>query len=259
MRAILTFHSIDDSGSVIPYPPGRFWALLECLGRAGLPVVDLDTLLSSGFTHGVAITFDDGMRSVVQHALPALKAHRMPAHLFLSTEPVGRVQPWPDQPSSIPSFPMLDWDEVETLAEGGVLIESHTHSHPDMRKLSLDGMQAECERADALIEQHTGRRPSYFAYPFGYFDRRNLDFARDRYRGTVTTELRPLRDHEDPAALPRLDTFYLKSEELLRHLDSPPVQAYLSARSVLRTWRGSQVIPESGALAALKRAFRPQS
>ena len=255
MRAILTFHSVDDSGSVISYPPARFWALLECLGRAGLPVVDLDTLLSSGSTPGVAITFDDGMRSVVQHALPALRAHRMPAHLFLSTAPVGRAEPWPDQPSGIPSFPMLSWDEVEALAEGGVLIEGHTHSHPDMRLLSQDGLQQECERADALIHEHTGRRPSYFAYPFGYFDARALDFARARYRGAVTTELRALGAHEDPAALPRLDTFYLKSEELLRHLASAPVQAYLSARSVLRTWRGSQVIPDRGALAALRRAF----
>jgi peptidoglycan/xylan/chitin deacetylase (PgdA/CDA1 family) len=255
MRAILTFHSVDDSGSVISYPPARFWALLECLGRAGLPVVDLDTLLAPGFTRGVALTFDDGMRSVLQHALPALKAHRVPAHLFLTTGPVGRPEPWPDQPSGIPSFPMLSWAEVERLVAGGVHIENHTHTHPDMRALSVEAMSAECEQSDALIAEHTGRRPRYFAYPFGYFGPAAQDFARARYHGTVTTELRALGEHEDPAALPRLDTFYLKSEEVLLRLASAPVQAYLSARSVLRTLRGSQVIPESGPLAALRRAF----
>ncbi len=61
MHAILTFHSIDDKGSVISYSPGHFRLLLEVLARQQIPVLDLDTLLAPGTRKGVAITFDDGI------------------------------------------------------------------------------------------------------------------------------------------------------------------------------------------------------
>lgn len=255
MRAILTFHSVDDSGSVISYPPKLFETLIHALAVNGVPILDLPTLLSPGCVSGVAITFDDGMHSVRRHALPVLRHHGAPAHLFLTTQPVGQSSPWPEQPSDIPSFPMLSWDDVDALVEGGVFIENHTHTHPDMRALDPAQMQTECELSDALIAARTGRRPRFFAYPFGYYSPEAINFAQDRYEGTVTTELRALHDHEEPALLPRLDTFYLKSPQLFERLDSDPVQAYLTFRSFLRSVRGSQVIPESGLAAAAWRAL----
>lgn len=256
MRAILTFHSVDDSGSVISYPPAAFRALIQALAHRGIPILDLPTLLDPNCLSGVAITFDDGMASVRRHALPVLRDHGAPAHLFLTTDPVGAAEPWPAQPTDIPSFPMLDWDGVEDLVAGGFFIENHTRSHPDFRTLSDAQRTEECGASDERIEARTGRRPRYFAYPFGYYDAASVEFARGRYEGTVTTELRALSAREDAALLPRLDTFYLQTRNLFDHLESPPVQAYLSARSFLRSVRGSQVIPDEGLFAAARRAFR---
>src|SRR6185295_7569616 len=104
MRAILTFHSIDDSGSVVSYPPATFARLLEALAEARLPVCDLDTLLSPDTPRGVALTFDDGMRSLHEHALPVLREHRVPSHLFLATGAVGGSNRWATQPAGIPEF-----------------------------------------------------------------------------------------------------------------------------------------------------------
>src|SRR6516164_7287159 len=59
MRAILTFHSIDDSGSVLSYPPRTFERLLLALQHSGIPLLDLDTLLRAETKTGVALTFDD--------------------------------------------------------------------------------------------------------------------------------------------------------------------------------------------------------
>lgn len=255
MRAILTFHSVDDSGSVISYPPARFEALVRALVEGGTPVLDLPTLLSPGCVSGVALTFDDGMASVARHALPVLRAHGLPAHLFLTTGPIGASAPWPAQPAGVPSFPMLDWAGVEALVEGGFFIENHTVSHPDLRTLDAAAMEAELEASDDEIERRTGRRPRFFAYPFGYFDDESVEVARRRYEGTVTTELRALSRREDPALLPRLDTFYLDRPLLYTNLSSRPARAYLSLRSFLRSLRGTQVIPEAGVLRAARRAF----
>ena len=240
MRAILTFHSIDDSGSVLAYSPSFFSQLIQSLEEIKIPVLDLDVLLQPQTSRGVAITFDDGMQSVHRHALPVLQEHGIPAHLFLATGAAGDDRPWPRDPCDGHTFRMLDWDELEALHTAGVHIESHTHTHPDMRSLSIERMQEECEQADSMIEHRLGRRPQYFAYPFGYHNRKVRDFARNRYRGTVTTELRTLASDADPAVLPRLDSFYLQSPLMIRNFGSLPVSGYLALRNVLRNWKGSQ-------------------
>lgn len=241
MRAILTFHSIDDRGSVLSFSPRRFQLLLDSLAAKDIPILDLETLLRPDSPRGVALTFDDGMKSVYRNALPALVEHGVRAHLFVATAAMEQDRPWPRQASAgIPHFEMLNWNELEELHAAGIFIEGHTHSHPDMRSLSVTQMEDECSRADDSIERRLGRRPEYFAYPFGYHDREVRNFARQRYRGTVTTELRRLGDAEDTAALPRLDSYYLQSDIRIRHIDSWLLAGYLSARNLLRNIKGSQ-------------------
>lgn len=244
MRAIFTFHSVDDKGSVISCRPQYFSMLLETLIAGNIPVLDLSTLLRPETQKGVAITFDDGMRSVYQNALPVIREHGVPAHLFLATAAVEGNSPWPRNPVDGHTFDMLGWGEIEALRECGVLIESHTHLHPDMRTLTVAQMDEECGSADDMIESKLGRRPEYFAYPFGYHNKIVRDRVRQRYKGTVTTELRQLMVSEDTAALPRIDTYYLQSGLFLRHIDSTLLRAYLAFRNILRTVNGSQCIAD---------------
>ena len=246
MRAILTFHSIDKKVSVISYSPHLFSLLLQELVNRDIPVLDLDTLLQPESTRGVAITFDDGMQSVHRSAMPILQEHGMPAHLFLATGAAGNDRPWPRDPCDGNTFTMLGWDEIEALHTAGIQIESHTHSHPDMRTLTTERMQEECEQADSVIESRLGRRPQYFAYPFGYHNTKVREFARGRYRGTVTTELRELPGEPDTAALPRLDSYYLQSPLMIRNIDTLAVRGYLAARNILRNWKGSQCRADCG-------------
>lgn len=240
MKAILTFHSIDTSGSVLSYPPQAFANLLDTLGNSGLPVLGLDELLLQETEKGVTITFDDGMRSVFTTALPVLRDHHAAAHLYLTTHATERSNRRPGQPRNAPEFDMLTWDEIERLHDAGIYIDSHTHSHPDMRKLSESEMLDECELADDLITKRLGRRPQYFAYPYGYKNDAVCNYVRERYKGAVTTELRTLNGREDCAKLPRLDSYYLQNRWLQRNLASSLSSMYLSVRGVIRTLRGTQ-------------------
>jgi len=237
VRAILTFHSIDDTGSVLSYPPKTFDRLLLALQRSGIPVLDLDTLLRPHTKAGVALTFDDGMRSVFTQALPILRSHSAPAHLFLTTGFVGMTNCWPSQPATAPLFEMLRWREIEALQVAGIHVDAHTANHPDLRQLSDNALRAECERADETIASTLGMRPRYFAYPYGFSDARVRTFARERYVGSVTADVRMLREEEDPAALPRLETYYFRREFLFRNLRSRPTLAYVALRRALRQLR----------------------
>lgn len=237
MRAILTFHGIDDSGSVLSYPPRAFAHLVDALGAADLPILTLDELLAPTAARGVALTFDDGLRSVATAALPVLRERNLPAHLFLTTGAVGGDNIWPGGRGIAPRMPMLDWDQVERLHAGGVRIESHTLSHPDLRTLDDAAIRAECDAADRMIAARLERPPRYFAYPFGYSDARVRRVLRAHYAAAVTTELRPLRREEDMAALPRLDSYYLQARWLQDNLESRPARAYLALRHLLRRLR----------------------
>lgn len=237
MRAILTFHSIDDSGSVLSYPPKTFRKLLDALERCDIPILDLDTLLQPDTPRGVALTFDDGMRTVSTEALPILRSHSSPAHVFLTTGVVGATNRWPSQPPTAPLFEMLRWSEIEALQRAGMRIEAHTVSHPDLRQLADTELRDECESAEETIASRLGVRPRYFAYPYGHSDARVRAFTRDRYCGSLTTDLRMLRRKEDKAALPRLDAYYLRREVVFGDLRSLHVRAFLGLRRMLRVLR----------------------
>ncbi len=240
MRAILTFHSIDTSGSVLSYDSRLFDALLADLTKKAIPICHLDTLLASDAKRGIAITFDDGMKSVYKNALPILREYQAPAHIFLTTKVVDGDRMWSQQPANIPSFEMLNWKEVEALHRAGMCIENHTHTHPDMRSLTEDQIAEECGKADQIIMSRLGRKPRYFAYPYGYHNRMARDFVRGCYSGSVTTELRKLGFDEDTALLPRLDAYYLRSKLQIRLIDSPAMHVYLMLRHKMRLLKGSK-------------------
>jgi len=237
VRAILTFHSVDGSGSALSYPPKTFNRLLDALERSSIPILGLDSLLRPDTSCGVALTFDDGIRTVFTEALPILRSHSAPAHLFLTTNSVGKTNRRPNQPRSTPVFEMLRWSEIEVLQGMGMRVEAHTASHPDFNQLSDAAIRAECESCDETILSRLGIRPRYFAYPYGRSNARVRAFTRSRYAGSLTTDLRMLRRQEDTAALPRLDAHYLRHELIFGNLRALHTSAFLAFRRALREFR----------------------
>ena len=238
MRAVLTFHSIDDLPGPLSYSPAGLEALLDALMEAELPVLSLDELLSDKDAHGVALTFDDGISTVFTSAMPILAKRQIPAHVFVITRWVGRDNRWPGQPANAAAFKLMDWDQLEMLHAAGFRIDGHTASHPDLRSLSDAEIEAEMEEADSAIESRVGRRPRYFAYPYGYHDSRVRAVAGKRYAGCFTTKLDYLDASAALDAIPRLDAHYLRSPELVRALPGKTVHAYIALRRALRRFRG---------------------
>jgi len=201
MKAIITFHSIDNKDSVISYSPLLFSSLLNVLADRNIPICDLETLLRPEVDNGVALTFDDGMKSVFTHALPVLRDYGASAHVFITTDAINNDRQWPYNHENVPCYDMLDWREIEQLHDEGINIESHTQTHPDMREISMIQIEEECGSADRVISERLGRTPQYFAYPFGYHNANTRDFSRRNYQASVTTEFRALGKKEDKAVL----------------------------------------------------------
>lgn len=240
MKAIITFHSIDDMQSVLSFHPDKFSAMVQSLATKGVPIVTLETLLHENTTHGICITFDDGMESVYTHALPVIKDYKIPAHLFLTTNSIAGKSDWSGQASSCLQYKMMNWQQVEACHAEGITIEAHTQSHPKLNRINAQQLEEECVGCDDLIEQRLGQKPDYFAYPFGIYDETAKEFAKSRYRASVTTFLGPLKGKQDLALLPRLDSYYLQPTWLHTHIDHPITEAYLMSRSLVRSIRKHQ-------------------
>ncbi len=240
MRAVLAFHGVDDSGSVLSTAPAVFRRLVEGILASGHRVVSLAALLEDPADDDrVALTFDDGFASLAEAARPVLASLGVPATLFLTTGYVGRDNRWPSQPDWAPRFPLLDWAGVEALAASGWAIEAHTVSHPDLRTLPDSALDGELEGCAETLEQRLGRRPALFAYPYGYLDARVAERVSARFRFAVTTRMAALPARiADPVRIPRLDAYYLRAPWLAARFGAASFRGWLALRAALRALRG---------------------
>jgi peptidoglycan/xylan/chitin deacetylase (PgdA/CDA1 family) len=234
MRAILTYHSIDDSGSAISVDAATFRTHAAWLSEGGVPVVGLESVLETTGP-AVAVTFDDGFRSFAQEAWPLLRDRAIPVTLFVVSDRVGGRNDW-GRPGRVPELPLLDWHELGRLVEEGVTLGAHTRTHPDLTR-AHDSIGDELDGCVERIERETGVRPSSFAYPFGRLDAAVVTAVRSRFEAACTTELRPLGYDEDAHRLPRLDAWYLRNGTRLEEWGTPRMERYLRRRRRLRRAR----------------------
>jgi peptidoglycan/xylan/chitin deacetylase (PgdA/CDA1 family) len=239
MKATLTYHSIDDSGSPISVPESVFRTHAEWLARSGPPVVSIDRLLALPASESaLAITFDDGFRNFATTAWPVLRDLGLPVTLYIPTAHVGRSNDWGGWDGhSIPELPLLDWEALARLAADGVTMGSHTCTHVQLPRLADAQVADELERSARTITERIGTRPTSLAYPYGAHDARTVRAAERVYEHAVTTELRVLSPGDSRCRLPRVDMFYMRTKGRMESWGSIRMRMYLRARAGARKCR----------------------
>jgi peptidoglycan/xylan/chitin deacetylase (PgdA/CDA1 family) len=240
--AILTYHSLDDSGSVISVHPRAFAEHMRILYESDVKVVplrDVLKLINNGqsIEQMVAITFDDGFRNFYKHGLPVLQRYNFPATLFLVTDYCGKNNGWPSQRNSIVSRPLLSWAEVSEMSKDGVSFGSHTMSHPDLRRLPVREVEKELVASKKAIEDATSQPVEMFAYPYGYSNETVRVFTRTHFSLACSTTLGFVSPGSDLFALERLDMYYIRRPVMFRYLLSKEMNVYIRARRKLRRIR----------------------
>lgn len=218
MRAIFMYHSIDESGSPISVEPRVFRRQMEFLARGRPRVVPLADVASDGAPdETIALTFDDAFANFEEHAAPIMADLGLPATVFVVSEHVGKNNAWGNATSTlasggtIPILPLMTWDAIKRVMQGGIEIGAHTRSHPRLSSLSDQTLADEVDAPVERLASELGNRPTAFAYPYGDLDHRVVSAVRRTYRRACTTELRALDRGEDPMRLPRLDAYYFRS------------------------------------------------
>jgi peptidoglycan/xylan/chitin deacetylase (PgdA/CDA1 family) len=240
---ILTFHSLDASGSVISTSPTRFAKQIGELAERGWQSCTVAQVLAWRRGRGslpdraVAITFDDGYRSVHDVALPILRAHRFTATVFVTVGRCTSDNRWPGQASWVPILPMLAWDELEELCEAGWEIGAHGMTHLPLTVLDQGQAAREIETSRKLLGERIRSDVTLFAYPYGAHNACIRDLVRRAYQGACAARLGWARPHSDCYALPRIDGYYLRTWLSPAMLDNPVSSPYIMLRSVGRVLR----------------------
>ncbi|MDW3214157.1 MAG: polysaccharide deacetylase family protein [Ilumatobacteraceae bacterium] len=159
---ILCYHSVGQPEyGVNDVTADRFRRQLDLAlsqGHRFVPAADAAT--GGGSAKDLAITFDDGLRSVLETAVPILHEFDVPATCFVVTS-------WLDHDHQWQRDKTLSWSGVRELADAGVEIGSHSLSHPDFSSITDDDARREMVESGRRISEELGTVVDSFAIPFG--------------------------------------------------------------------------------------------
>jgi peptidoglycan/xylan/chitin deacetylase (PgdA/CDA1 family) len=163
---ILIYHRVGaGSGGQMDLDPTAFDDQLAWLSdtQRVLTLDDAAIELSGGgrpVEPGVVVTFDDGTADWVDHVLPALERHRVPATFYVTTKFVDEGLQFPGDGRPI------SWAGLAELASSDlVTIGSHTHRHVLLDRLAPAEVGPELDRSIELLRDRIGVDARHFAYP----------------------------------------------------------------------------------------------
>lgn len=149
----------------------------------------------------VAITADDGRRTVFTEMKPIVERYRIPVTLFIYPSAISNA-----------SYAMT-WEQLKQLQATGLFdIESHTYWHPNFRiekrRLSPADYQqlvdSQLRKSREVLQRRLGSKVDLLAWPFGINDSELIAAARRAgYVAAFTIQRRQVSNRDNPMAIPR--------------------------------------------------------
>jgi peptidoglycan/xylan/chitin deacetylase (PgdA/CDA1 family) len=237
MKAILTWHAIDESQSPICVGEAAFADQVAFLASRRVRVTRLADILAAE-DDAVALTFDDAFASFTERAWPRLRDAGLPATVFVVTDHVGECNRWGNRREpGIPDLALASWDSLARVAAEGAEIGCHSRRHPRLDTIDDAALEEETYGACQILRERLGVAATSYCYPFGVAGRRERDVAARQFKLGVTTEHRLLKREEDPFLLPRLDVFYFNRPGALNSFGSDGFRTEVMFRAALRRLR----------------------
>lgn len=236
--SILTYHSLDDSGSVISTSPGAFEMQMKYLAQNGYQSLSLSEATvfireRKPFPEKVFVmTFDDGYQNNYTRAFPAMKEFGFKGTIFLISAYCEKF--WSGDGSSLDARPMLSWSEIKEMHEYGIEFGAHTSTHPDLTRIPFEQAEGEIRESKAAIQDRLGAEVTTFAYPYGKYNTEVKKMVGGQFYGACSTRLGRAQIGNDPFSLNRIDMYYLRDFKFFSKLATQRLAWYLQFRQVLR-------------------------
>jgi len=172
MHRHICFHGIGTCRTEREPGEARYWVTRDDFLRILDAVADSDT----------GISFDDGNRSDIDVALPALQERGLRATFF---HLAGRL----DDPDSLAA------PDLRALVAAGMEVGSHGWEHVPWRGLSPAEAEREFVDARTALQEASGTVVTSAALPLGRYDRQVLKrLRRAGYSSVFTSDRHPVHD-----------------------------------------------------------------
>lgn len=210
--SVLTYHRFDPrfANAATVVETKVFIAQMEWLRTHGITVVRLSAIVAA-LTGGalmpeksVAITADDGWRSVYTDMFPVIRRLAYPITLFINPPAIGQGGAY------------LTWAQIEEMrASGLVEFQAHTQTHPnfndDRARRTLADYAAFVDRelggSRTLLQDRTGK-VAFLAWPYGIHDATlEAAAARDGFTAAFALGSRPVLANSPVFAIPRYQVY----------------------------------------------------
>lgn len=242
---IITYHSIDERGTILSTPPALFAAHVAALARGGwrtASIAEIARAIRESRALGartIALSFDDGYANFARHAWPVLRRAKLGATLFALGDRAVASNTWDAGAGSLGGEPLLGGAELRELADDGVEIGAHSMSHARLPDLPPAALAREVGESCRALAETIGRSVRVFAYPYGAHSAAVRDAVAACTDAACSTRMGFARSSSDLFLLERIDAYYLRDARLVESLDSATTRAYLGARAILRRLRSA--------------------
>jgi peptidoglycan/xylan/chitin deacetylase (PgdA/CDA1 family) len=132
----------------------------------------------------IMLSFDDTEYNQYAVAAPTLKKYGYKAIYFIMTVSLGR-----------PNY--MTRAQVKDLSDAGNIIGSHTWDHHNVKKYQGKDWEIQLDKPTKTLEEITGKKIEYFAYPFGLWNPEGIPELKKRGMKAAYI-LSTKRDENDP-------------------------------------------------------------
>lgn len=112
----------------------------------------------------IMFTFDDTDLDQFTVAAPTLKKYGFKGVYFVMTVSIGKKG----------RIAYMNKEQIKQLHDEGNTIASHTYDHKNFAQFTDADWETQIAKPNKTIEEITGKKPEYFAYPYGVFKASNL-------------------------------------------------------------------------------------
>ena len=189
---ILLYHDIDGKG-IYSLTSETLKTHFQFIKDNNIKVIKLSQLINrlenpSPFKDKVVvISFDDGFFSMYTKLLPIVKEFGYPITLFVYTDNIYTK-----------ASKSITWSKLKKMEGYGIDVECHSMTHADLEKLSSRKpgntqrkLFQEIYLSKRIIELYMDKTVDYFAFPYGHYNLKLIDFCRfSGYKRVFSTAYR---------------------------------------------------------------------
>jgi peptidoglycan/xylan/chitin deacetylase (PgdA/CDA1 family) len=238
---VLCYHALsEDWRAPLSVTPQQFEFQIGLLASRGYRGATFtEAALAERPEKVVAVTFDDGYRSVIDLARPILDRHGFPGTVFVPTRFMDTGKPlawdgvdeWLGGPHENELLPM-SWAQLRSLTDGGWEIGSHTLTHPRLPAIDDAELRAQLLESRQECARMIGGECTSIAFPYGDADARVLREA-EAAGYSAAAMLSDRLDRSSRFACPRIGVYQVDSHRAFRLKVSPTVRRLRRSRAWL--------------------------